>query len=88
MAVVGPAVYSSSPACTSSMGKQLRILTCLPGVGDEGLVVEVVSVSPFQSHWSAWWEDKRTSLCEEQSRVLRRESHEHKQQSQKLPQVC
>lgn len=27
---------------------------CLPGVGDEELVVAAVSVSPFQSHWSAW----------------------------------
>lgn len=53
MAVVAPA-HPSSSAGTSSMRKQLRILTCLPGVGDVELVVEAVSETPFQLHWSAW----------------------------------
>lgn len=28
--------------------------SCLPGVGDVELVVEAVSGTPFQLHWSAW----------------------------------
>lgn len=55
-------IYLLSPGHQSSQSRAPSLSSVnycsresfLPGVGDEELVVGAVSVTPFQSHWSAW----------------------------------